>query len=92
MSKINDKGTEIWYEVTGSGDPLVLSGGFGLLHNQRDFVRELPAEHFQVIDWNYRGAGRSDRAWPGGRFDQETWVDDLDAPDSVAPLASLLSL
>jgi pimeloyl-ACP methyl ester carboxylesterase len=78
MPTINDNGTEIWYEVSGTGEPLVLTGGFGLLHNQWDFVRDALAEHFQVIDWNYRGAGRSDRAWPGGRFDQETWVDDLE--------------
>jgi len=31
-----------------------------------------------VIDWNYRGAGKSDRAWPGGVFTQDTWVDDLE--------------
>jgi pimeloyl-ACP methyl ester carboxylesterase len=78
MPTINDKGTEIWYEVTGSGQPLVLTGGFGLLHNQWDFVRESLAARYQVIDWNYRGAGRSDRAWPGGSFNQDTWVDDLE--------------
>lgn len=78
MPTVNDKGTELWYETTGEGPPLVLTGGFGLLHNQWDFVRAALAEHFQVIDWNYRGAGRSDRAWPGGRYDQETWVDDLE--------------
>jgi pimeloyl-ACP methyl ester carboxylesterase len=64
--------------VTGSGQPLVLTGGFGLLHNQWDLVRELLTARYQVIDWNYRGAGRSDRAWPGGRFSQDTWVDDLE--------------
>jgi pimeloyl-ACP methyl ester carboxylesterase len=48
------------------------------LHNQWDFVRDLLAEEFQVIDWNYRGAGQSDRAWPGGAYNQDTWVDDLE--------------
>ncbi len=79
MAELRTDSTTLWYEVDGTGPPLVLSGGFGLLHNQWDFVREYLTAYFQVIDWNYRGAGRSDRAWPGGFFNQETWVDDLEA-------------
>lgn len=78
MPHAEDRGVKLWYEVTGEGQPVVLSGGFGLLNNQWDNVRPLLAEHCQVIDWNYRGAGQSDRAWPGGLFTQETWVDDLE--------------
>ena len=78
MPTITHSGTELWYELTGEGTPLVLSGGFGLLHNQWDQVRPYLSEHYQVIDWNYRGAGRSDRSWPGGAYTQETWVDDLE--------------
>lgn len=54
------------------------AGGFGLLKNQWDFVRPLFAKRFTVIDWNHRGAGQSDRAWPGGVFHQDRWVDDLE--------------
>jgi aminoacrylate hydrolase len=79
MPHVRDAGVDLWYQVTGSGPPLVLSGGFGLLHNQWDFVRERLARQFSVIDWNYRGAGLSDRAWPGGAFHQDRWVDDLEA-------------
>ncbi len=78
MPFIETQGAKIWYQVTGSGQPLILSGGFGLLHNQWDYVRELLAQDFQVIDWNYRGAGQSDRSWPGGLYSQESWVDDLE--------------
>ncbi len=78
MPHVNDSGTEIWYQVTGSGDPLVVSGGFGLLDNQFDFVREELAQHFSVIDWNYRGVGRSDRSWPGRTYSLDRWVDDLE--------------
>lgn len=80
MPVVNDAGSEIWYEASGRADgpTVVLSGGFGLLHNQWDFVRPLLARECRVIDWNYRGAGRSDRSWPGGRYTQDTWVDDLD--------------
>lgn len=78
MPHIQDSGVDLWYQVSGSGPPLVLSGGFGLLHNQWDFVREHLTPHFTVIDWNYRGAGLSDRAWPGGVYHQDRWVDDLE--------------
>lgn len=78
MANINKDGVSLWYQVTGEGRPVVLSGGFGLLHNQWDYVRDLLAEQFQVVDWNYRGAGQSDRTWPGGLYTQETWVDDLE--------------
>ncbi|MGE3599695.1 MAG: hypothetical protein AB7N70_29545 [Dehalococcoidia bacterium] len=38
---------------------MVLKGGVGLLYNQWDFVRESLSRHFAVIDWTYRGAGKS---------------------------------
>ncbi|MGR9092321.1 MAG: alpha/beta fold hydrolase [Gammaproteobacteria bacterium] len=62
MPTITHHGNSLWYDVHGSGEPPVPSAGFGPLHNQWDFVRDTLAEHYQVIDWNYRGAGRSDRA------------------------------
>ncbi|MBI3756426.1 MAG: alpha/beta hydrolase [Deltaproteobacteria bacterium] len=77
MPYVDDHGVKLWYRVSGSGEPLVLSGGFGLLHNQFDHVLELLAREFQVIDWNYRGAGESDRAWVGG-YTLDRWVDDLE--------------
>lgn len=77
MPYIDDHGVKLWYRVTGAGEPLVLSGGFGLLHNQFDPVLEILAKEFQVIDWNYRGAGESDRAWVGGHT-LDRWVDDLE--------------
>lgn len=77
MPYVDDHGVKLWHRVTGCGEPLVLSGGFGLLHNQFDYVLEILAKEFQVIDWNYRGAGESDRAWIGG-YTLDRWVDDLE--------------
>ena len=31
-------GLKIWYDVVGTGDPLVLIGGSSLVHNQWDFM------------------------------------------------------
>jgi pimeloyl-ACP methyl ester carboxylesterase len=77
MPYVDDHGVKLWYRVSGGGEPLILSGGFGLLHNQFDHVLDLLAKEFQVIDWNYRGAGESDRAWIGG-YSLDRWVDDLE--------------
>jgi pimeloyl-ACP methyl ester carboxylesterase len=80
MAYVDDHGVSLWHEVSGnpSGPSIVLSGGFGLLHNQWDEVRPYLQKEYQVIDWNYRGAGQSDRAWPGGVYTQDRWVDDLE--------------
>ena len=32
MSYTDSDGFDVWYEVQGEGEPLVLSGGFGLLN------------------------------------------------------------
>lgn len=80
MPFVDDCGSPLWYQVSGPADAptIVLSGGFGLLDNQWDFVRPLLARELRVIDWNYRGAGKSDRSWPSGVYNQDTWVDDLE--------------
>jgi pimeloyl-ACP methyl ester carboxylesterase len=81
MPQVESRASSLWYEESGpAGAPtIVLSGGFGLPDNQWDFVRPLLARELRVVDWNYRGAGRSDRSWPGGAYTQDTWVDDLEA-------------
>jgi pimeloyl-ACP methyl ester carboxylesterase len=79
MPFVDDAGCRLWYRVTGRGEPLVLTGGFGLLHDQYEFVRRQLARQFTVLDWNYRGAGNSDRSWPGGTYHLDRWVDDLEA-------------
>ena len=77
MAYIEDKGVKLWYEITGKGEPLVLTGGFGCLHNQWDWIMDILNEDFQVINWNYRGSGQSDRYWAGG-YSLDKWVDDLE--------------
>ena len=73
---VND-GHNIWYEINGSGTPLVLIGGFALLHDQFEF--SLPFLHkfgYSTINWNYRGSGKSD--WTLVRpYSLEDWVEDL---------------
>lgn len=77
MPIATENGVDLWYDVKGDGPPIVLTGGFGLLHDQWSRITDILAERLTVINWCYRGAGRSDRSWPGG-FTLDRWVDDLE--------------
>jgi pimeloyl-ACP methyl ester carboxylesterase len=61
-AKLN--GTEIYYEVLGSGPPLVLIHGFTLDTRMWDDQVQAFAQHYQVIRYDLRGYGRS--ALPAG--------------------------
>src|SRR5438105_4839998 len=52
-------GTQLYYEVTGIGDPLVLIHGFSL--DTRMWHAQVPAlaAHYRVIAYDLRGFGRS---------------------------------
>jgi pimeloyl-ACP methyl ester carboxylesterase len=66
---------KIWYDISGKGEPLVLIGGSSLVHRQWDFVLPILQDHYQVILYDQRGAGLSDRTSSG--ITVEKWVDDL---------------
>ncbi|MBW2583079.1 MAG: alpha/beta fold hydrolase [Deltaproteobacteria bacterium] len=74
MAKVNVNGCEIYYEVHGQGDPLVLI--MGLRRNVEWWFRQIPAlsEHFQVIAFDNRGAGRSDK--PVMEYSMRLFADD----------------
>ncbi len=68
-------GVNIWYDTVGEGDPLVLIGGSSLVSNQWEFMLPILKDHFKVILYDQRGAGRSDR--PATGITVEQWADDL---------------
>jgi pimeloyl-ACP methyl ester carboxylesterase len=61
MPKIKANGIHIYYEIQGQGEPLVLI--MGLRRNGEWWYRQLPdlSEHFHVLVFDNRGAGRSDQ-------------------------------
>jgi pimeloyl-ACP methyl ester carboxylesterase len=68
-------GVELWYQVSGGGEPIVQIHGAGFGHyNFAPATPEL-AEHFQVVDFDMRGYGQSDR--PVQDYDMEVWADDV---------------
>ena len=73
-SKAQVNGVELWYDVTGEGEPVLQIHGAGFAHF--NFAPATPqlAGHFQVIDYDMRGYGQSDR--PVQRYDMEVWADD----------------
>jgi pimeloyl-ACP methyl ester carboxylesterase len=74
MATANVNGCEIYYEIHGEGDPLVLI--MGLRRNVEWWYRQIPAlsRHFQVIAFDNRGAGRSDK--PAMEYSMRLFADD----------------
>jgi pimeloyl-ACP methyl ester carboxylesterase len=73
-AKARVNGVELWYDVTGEGEPVIQIHGAGFGHfNFAPATQDL-ARHFQVVDYDMRGYGQSDR--PVQRYDMEVWADD----------------
>lgn len=73
-------GTTIYYEVVGDGTPLMLMhGGLGLDHTWFRPWFDTLADRAQVIYYDHRGNGRSERLADFDGITHQTWVDDADA-------------
>ena len=75
MPKITLNDIEIFYEITGTGEPLLLIHGLG--SSSRDWEYQVPvfAEHYQVITCDVRGHGQSDK--PPGPYSVPIFSDDI---------------
>lgn len=73
FAKVN--GINICYEIKGEGEPVLLVHGFGdRKEHWRAQFGDL-SEHFKVIRFDNRGAGKSDR--PNGVYTMELFADDI---------------
>jgi pimeloyl-ACP methyl ester carboxylesterase len=68
-------GARLWYRITGKGEPVAQIHGAGFGHFNFDLATPALARHFQVVDYDMRGYGQSDR--PVQDYDMEVWADDL---------------
>jgi pimeloyl-ACP methyl ester carboxylesterase len=68
-------GVDLWYRITGEGEPVFQIHGAGFGHFNFDPCTPELSKHFQVVDYDMRGYGASDR--PVQDYDMEVWADDL---------------
>ncbi|MBN8655629.1 MAG: alpha/beta fold hydrolase [Anaerolineae bacterium] len=66
MPKVKTNNIELYYEIHGEGSLLVLISGLGYSSWQWHKMVPLLAEHFQVITFDNRGVGQSDK--PAGPY------------------------
>ena len=76
MPKVTiENGLNIYYEVEGQGDSVVLVQGLDRDHNGMMAQRKELSKHFQVIAYDARGTGQSDA--PQGPYTCRQMADDL---------------
>ncbi|MFX0041167.1 MAG: alpha/beta fold hydrolase [Promethearchaeota archaeon] len=75
MPKVKVRDIEIYYEITGEGDPLLLIHGLG--SSTRDWEEQVPAfsQRFQVITLDLRGHGKTDK--PKGPYSMKMFGEDI---------------
>ncbi len=68
-------GIKICYEIKGEGEPILLVHGFG--SKKETWIAQFKpfSEHFKIIRFDNRGAGKSDR--PKGVYTMEVFADDI---------------
>ncbi len=66
MPKIKSNNIELYYEMQGSGAPLILISGLGYSSWQWHKMVPFLAGHFQVLTFDNRGVGQSDK--PAGPY------------------------
>ncbi len=76
VAKQNDQAVELYYEVQGSGKPVVLIHGWPLSGRSWEAqVMAIVEAGYQVITYDRRGFGQSSKPWEG--YDYDTLAQDL---------------
>ena len=89
MAFSNINGVNIYYEIHGDGDPiLLLHHGFGCSKMWKDIYPSLVVKGYRVIMYDRRGYGQSER---GPDF-EEYYVDDNFRTASIKELAILMEI
>jgi len=73
--KVEVNGVNLWYRISGEGEPVAQIHGAGFGHFNFDPATPELSKQFKVVDYDMRGYGQSDR--PVQQYDMEVWADDL---------------
>jgi pimeloyl-ACP methyl ester carboxylesterase len=77
MAFADVNGTRLFYQVSGSGEPVVLIPGLGTTHAFFNGALPILSQRNQVIGLDLRGVGQS--AKPKQTYSMELWADDIAA-------------
>jgi alpha-beta hydrolase superfamily lysophospholipase len=90
MPKINRDGVEIYYEVRGSGPPLLLTHGYSSTSAMWEGQIEALSKHHKLVLWDMRGHGQSDYPTDPSQYSEALTVADMAACSTKsAPTAPL---
>src|ERR1700733_2711265 len=79
MPTINRDGVEIYYEVHGSGPPLLLTHGYSSTSQMWQGQIEALSKHHKLVLWDMRGHGRSDYPSDPAAYSEALTVADMAA-------------
>src|SRR6476619_4711014 len=79
MPKINRDGVDIYYEVHGSGPPLLLTHGYSSTSGMWQGQIEALSKHHKLILWDMRGHGQSDYPDDPNAYSEALTVADMAA-------------
>jgi len=68
-------GVRLFYQLSGTGEPVVLIPGLGLDHTYFRYAIPELERYFRVLAYDPRGTGQSDR--PPGEYSSTLWANDL---------------
>src|ERR1700712_1568556 len=79
MPKLNRNGVEIYYEVHGSGPPLLLTHGYSSTSAMWAGQIEVLSKHHKLVLWDMRGHGQSDYPTDPSQYSEALTVADMAA-------------
>jgi pimeloyl-ACP methyl ester carboxylesterase len=79
MPKLNRDGVELYYEVHGSGPPVLLTHGYSSSSHMWAGQVAPFAERYQLITWDMRGHGKSDYPADQAAYSEAATVADMAA-------------
>ena len=79
MPKINRDGVDIYYEVHGSGPPMLLTHGYSSASAMWKGQIEALSRHHTLVLWDMRGHGQSDYPTDPSQYSEALTVADMAA-------------